>query len=70
MYVCMHVDRHLSLFSLRRHPFSFFFYFPSFSHMGMLFFRHMNAIISYTELYHMHVPVIPKLIEIRLVSIE
>lgn len=44
--------------------------FLPFSHMGMLFFRHMNAIISYTELYHMHVPVIPKLIEIRLVSIE
>lgn len=44
--------------------------FLAFSHMGMLFSRHMNAIISYTELYHMHVPVIPKLIEIRLVSIE
>lgn len=70
MYACMHVCRRLSLLSLRRHPFSFFFYFPSFSHMVMLFFRHMNAIISYTELYHMHVPVIPKLIEIRLVSIE
>lgn len=69
MYACMHDDRRLSLFSLRRHPFSFF-YFPSFSHMGMLCFRHMNAIISYTELYHMHVPVIPKLIEIRLVSVE
>lgn len=44
--------------------------FLPFSHMGMLFFRHMNAIISYTELYHMHVPVIAKLIEIRLVPIE
>lgn len=48
-----------------------FFYFPSFfSHVDAVFPFHVNAIISYTELYHMHVPVIPKLIEIRLVPIE
>lgn len=67
----MHVDRRLCFLfpspSLSCSPSSMFLAFP---HMGMLFSRHMNAIISYTELYHMHVPAIPKLIEIRLVSVE
>lgn len=68
MYACMSTDVCLCFLCVAiLSPSSMFL---PFSHMEMLFFRHMNAIISYTELYHMHVPVIPKLIEIRLVSVE
>lgn len=66
MYVCMHVDQRLRLLfpspSLSCLFFLFFFfYFPVLvSHVDAVFPFHMNAIISYTEFYHMHVPVIPK----------